>query len=183
MSPTSSTESGKILVGTASWSDPGFVERWYPPKLPAADRLPWYAEHFEMVEVNSTFYAVPDARLVERWSRATPNGFIFDVKLHRLLSRHAAPAKSLPAALQRIAESDEKGRVTLTAKLEQALLEQIIGSTESLRAADKFGAFLLQLSPVFSPRKHELAELEEMLGTAGAFGPGGGVAESKLDGG
>ena len=31
--------SGKILVGTASWSDPGFVERWYPKKLPAGDRL------------------------------------------------------------------------------------------------------------------------------------------------
>jgi uncharacterized protein YecE (DUF72 family) len=170
VSPKFSTESGKILVGTASWSDPGFVERWYPPKLPAADRLPWYAEHFEMVEVNSTFYAVPEARLVERWSRATPNGFTFDVKLHRLLSRHAAPAKSLPVALQRIAESDEKGRVTLTAKLERALLDQIIGSTESLRAAEKFGAFLLQLSPVFSPRQHELAELEEILARLAPLG-------------
>jgi uncharacterized protein YecE (DUF72 family) len=116
-----------------------------------------------MVEVNSTFYAIPDARLVERWNRATPDGFIFDVKLHRLLSRHAALAKSLPAALQRIAEADEKGRVTLTAKLERALLEQIVDSTESLRAADKFGAFLLQLSPAFSPRKHKLVELEEIL--------------------
>ena len=151
--------------------------------MPAGERLPWYAQHFKMVEVNSTFYAVPDARLVERWVRVTPDGFIFDIKLHRLLSRHAAPAKSLPAALQRVAESDGKGRVTLTPKLERALLEQIIGSTDSLRAAEKFGAFLLQLSPVFSPRQHELAELEEILGTAGAFEPGGGVAESKLDGG
>ena len=123
-----------------------------------------------MVEVNSSFYAVPEARLVERWSRATPNGFIFNVKLHRLLSRHATPAKSLPAALQRIAESDQKGRVTLTAKLERALLEQIVGSTESLRATDKFGAFLLQLSPVFSPRKHELVELEEILGRLAPLG-------------
>ena len=63
-----------------------------------------------MVEVNSTFYAVPDARLVERWCRATPDDFIFDVKLHRLLSRHAAPAKSLPPALQRIAEIRRKGQ-------------------------------------------------------------------------
>src|SRR5438132_3404363 len=35
---------GKILVGTASWSDPGFVKDWYPPKLPARERLAWYAE-------------------------------------------------------------------------------------------------------------------------------------------
>ena len=45
----------KILVGTASWSDPGFVEHWYPKKMPAGDRLAWYAQHFEMVEVNSSF--------------------------------------------------------------------------------------------------------------------------------
>ena len=58
--------SGKILVGTASWSDPGFVERWYPKKLPAGDRLPWYAQHFDLVEVNSTFYSAPEPRMVER---------------------------------------------------------------------------------------------------------------------
>jgi uncharacterized protein YecE (DUF72 family) len=140
------------------------VERWYPPKLAAADRLRWYAEHFKMVEVNSTFYSVPDARLVERWCRATPDDFVFDVKLHRLLSRHAATVKSLPPALQPVAESDEKGEVILTAKLERALLEEVVRATEPLRATGKFGAFLLQLSPVFSPRKHELGELDEIIG-------------------
>jgi len=163
VSKSASTPSGKILVGTASWSDPGFVERWYPPKLPAGDRLPWYADHFEMVEVNSSFYAVPDARMVNRWCHVTPNDFTFDFKLHRLLSRHAAAIKSLPPALQRVAEADEKGRVNLTAKLERALLAQVIESTEPLRAAGKFGAFLLQLSPAFSPRKHALTELDEIV--------------------
>src|SRR4030081_1969917 len=89
----------KILVGTASWSDPGFVEHWYPKKMPAGDRLAWYAQHFEMGEVNSSFYSVPDARLVERWCRSTPDDFIFDVKLHQLLSRHSANLKLLPPAL------------------------------------------------------------------------------------
>jgi uncharacterized protein YecE (DUF72 family) len=170
VSQIASKQSGKILVGTASWSDPGFIERWYPPKLPAADRLPWYADHFEMVEVNSSFYAVPDARMVERWGHVTPNDFIFNFKLHRLLSRHAAATNSLPPALQRLAESDEKGRVTLTAELERALLEQIIESTESMRAAGRFGVFLLQLSPVFSPRKHALTELEEILARLAPLG-------------
>ena len=50
---------GKILTGTASWTDPGFVADWYPPGLPASHRLRWYAEHFNLVEVNSSFYAVP----------------------------------------------------------------------------------------------------------------------------
>ncbi len=163
MTPRRSTEAGRILVGTASWSDPGFVERWYPPKLPASERLPWYAQHFELVEVNSTFYAVPDVRLVERWCQVTPDEFVFDVKLHRLLSRHAANVKSLPLVLQRLAEADEKGRVALTPELERALLEQLISSVEPLRAANKFGVFLLQLSPAFSPRKHDLTELDELL--------------------
>jgi hypothetical protein len=64
--------SGKILVGTASWSDPGFVSHWYPKKMPAGERLAWYAQQFEMVEVNSTFYSAPDPRMVERWCRSTP---------------------------------------------------------------------------------------------------------------
>ena len=162
--------STNILVGTASWSDPGFVERWYPPKLPAGDRLPWYTQHFEMVEVNSTFYAVPEKRLVERWERATPNDFVFNVKLHRLLSRHAATLKSLPRALQASAVADAKGRVELTPKLEAALLEQIVAAVEPLRSAHKFGSFLLQLSPAFSPRKHELAELEGLLARLASLG-------------
>jgi uncharacterized protein YecE (DUF72 family) len=166
----SSKESSRILVGTASWTDPGFVERWYPPKLPAGDRLSWYAEHFAIVEVNSTFYAVPERRMVERWCRITPDDFTFDVKLHKLLSRHSATLKSLPPALQGRTESDAKGKVSLTPQIEQALLDEIIAAVEPMRAAGKFGAFLLQLSPAFSPRKHELSELEELLARLNPLG-------------
>src|SRR3954471_4472859 len=102
---------GGILVGTSSWADPGFVEEWYPPGLPARERLPWYAERFEAVEVNSTFYALPDLRTVKRWAEVTPAGFTFDVKLHRLLSRHAADLKSLPAELRDRAAVRGRGRV------------------------------------------------------------------------
>lgn len=170
MPTPSSEQSDRILVGTASWSDPGFVERWYPPKLPAADRLPWYAQHFKMVEVNSSFYAVPDARMVDRWCRATPDDFTFDVKLHRLLSRHSTKAKSLPPTLQRTAQPNDKGNVRLTPKLERALLKEVIQSTEPLRDKGKFGVFLLQLSPAFSPRAHELEELEEILRRLSSLG-------------
>ncbi len=166
----STKSSSTILVGTASWSDPGFVERWYPPKLPAGERLPWYAQHFDMVEVNSTFYAVPERRMVERWNQATPDDFLFNVKLHRLLSRHAATLKSLPPEVQQSAAADAKGRVELTPKLEQALLDQVIAAIEPLRAAKKFGAFLLQLSPAFSPRKHELTELDDLLARLAPLG-------------
>src|ERR687883_656728 len=60
---------GRIVIGTASWADPGFVEEWYPPDLPPRDRLPYYAERFEGVEVNSTFYAIPAVKTVAIWLR------------------------------------------------------------------------------------------------------------------
>ena len=153
----------RILVGTASWSDPGFVERWYPKGMKPGDRLGWYAQHFEMVEVNSTFYAVPEPRMVERWSAVTPNDFVFDIKLHQLLSRHTAQAKLLPPALQRRAKTDEKGRVKLTAKIEEDVTRVFLASIEPLRRDGKLGALLLQLSPGFSPRKHQLNELNQLI--------------------
>jgi len=154
----------RILVGTASWSDPGFVEHWYPKKMPAGERLAWYAQHFEMVEVNSTFYSIPDPRLAERWIQSTPDRFVFDVKLHQLLSRHSTNLKMLPPPLQKAAESDTKGKVKLTPKIERAMIDEFVRPIEILRAHDKLGALLLQLSPGFSPRKHQLSELDDLLG-------------------
>ena len=154
---------GKILVGTASWSDPGFVERWYPKKMAASERLGWYAQHFELVEVNSTFYSVPEPRMVERWCAATPDHFTFDVKSHQLFSFHSTPAKLLPPELQRRAETDGKGKVKATPDLQEALLKSFLRATSILHNAGKLGVLLLQLSPAFSPRKHQLVELEPLI--------------------
>ena len=161
--------SGKILVGTASWSDPGFVERWYPKRMAAGERLTWYAQHFELVEVNSTFYSVPDARMVERWCANTPPHFIFDVKLHQLFSFHSTPAKLLPPNLQRRAEIDGKGKVRSTPDLQEELLKIFLGAMSILQHEGKLGLFLLQLSPAFSPRKHQLNELALLIDRLGDF--------------
>lgn len=131
--------------------------------MPAGERLAWYAQHFEMVEVNSSFYAVPDPRMVERWCRSTPDDFVFNLKLHQLLSRHTTAAKLLPPALQRRAETDEKGKVVLTSEIEEAMTREILQSVALLRSAGKMGTLLLQLSAAFSPRKHHLAELVPLL--------------------
>lgn len=154
---------GRILVGTASWTDPGFVEHWYPKGMPAVDRLSWYAEQFQMVEVNSTFYAVPAPRMVERWCRSTPDAFVFDVKLHQLLSRHSTAAKLLPPAVRRRAEIDAKGKVKLTPAIEEAMITEVLGPVKLLQEFGKLGALLLQMSPAFSPKLHQLQELETLL--------------------
>jgi len=153
----------KILVGTASWTDPGFIERWYPKKMPAHERLGWYAQHFEMVEVNSTFYSVPDARTVERWCAVTPSDFVFNVKLHQLFSFHSTQAKLLPPELQRLVHANPKGNVSATRSLQDALLKSFLRPMSILQSSGKLGVFLLQLSPAFSPKKHQLAELEPLI--------------------
>ena len=157
------------MIGTSSWADPGFVEEWYPEDLPARDRLAWYAERFDAVEVNSTFYAVPAERTVARWAEQTPDGFSFDVKLHRLLSRHSADLKSLPPKCREHAETNTRGRVTLTPKLEAALADEIAEAVAPLR--DKLATFLLQLSPAFEPRKNELDELAALVERLDATAP------------
>src|SRR4030095_16496323 len=158
------SDAGKILIGPASWSDPGFVQHWYTKGSRAQERLGWYAQQFEMGEVNSTFYSVPDLRMVERWCAATPDRFTFDVKLHQLFSFHSTAAKLLPPDLQRRAETDGKGKVTLTPDLEKAMLDIFVRSMSVLRSAGKLGALLLQLSPAFSPRMHKLRELDRLIG-------------------
>ena len=154
---------GRIVVGTSSWADPGFVAEWYPKGMPARERLEWYAERFETVELNSSFYAVPEAGTVERWARVTPGGFLFTIKLHRLLSRHTADVDSLPPDLRDGVQVDSRGRVTLDSKLEEVLADAVLQAVEPLREAGKLEGFLLQLSPSFSPRAHELEELRPLV--------------------
>jgi len=143
---------GRILVGTSSWADPGFIKEWYPPKLPAGQRLGWYAERFEAVELNASFYAVPERDTVQRWVEVTPDGFTFDVKLHRLLSRHSAGLDSLPPSLRERARTTPRGRVVLDEGLEEALIGELLDAIEPLESAGKLGALLLQTTPAFKPR-------------------------------
>lgn len=154
---------GRIRVGTSSWADPGFVAEWYPPGMAARDRLAFYADRFEAVEVNSTFYAIPDRAQVRRWCEVTPAGFLFDVKLHRLLSRHAAPPESLPPDLRDELDTTTHGRVRLTPGLEAEVIDRLLDALAPLAEAGKLGALLLQLSPSFSPYRHELAELDALI--------------------
>ena len=101
--------------------------------------------------------------MVERWCAATPDEFTFDVKLHQLFSFHSTPAKLLPPDLQSRVETDAKGKVKSTRDAQEALLKFFLRATAIFRSAGKMGALLLQLSPAFSPRKHELNELEPLV--------------------
>jgi len=154
---------GRIVVGTCSWADRGFVADWYPPGLAPRDRLAYYAQRFEIVEVDSSFYAVPEVATVARWARVTPPGFTFDFKLHRLLSRHATNLDALPPDLRPSVRVSGRGRVILDVGLEREMAQRTLEAVEPLRAAGKLGALLLQLSPAFEPVEHRLTELERLV--------------------
>jgi uncharacterized protein YecE (DUF72 family) len=151
----------KVLVGTASWTDPGFIADWYPKQVPASRRLQWYACHFNMVELNSSFYAIPRQQSVQKWCRETPPGFVFDVKLHKLLSRHSTDIKLLPPELRRKAKAIGD-KVELTPAIEKAVAKRFLQEIEPFRENEKLGALLLQLSPSFRPRTHQLGELDHL---------------------
>jgi uncharacterized protein YecE (DUF72 family) len=153
----------RIVVGTSSWADPGFVEEWYPPGLPDRERLPWYAERFEAVEVNSTFYAVPAPATVRRWAQATPEAFTFDVKLHQSLSRHSADVSHLPKDLREAVDTTPRGRVRPSPDLDRELAKRYKKAMKPLIDAGKLSSFLLQLSPAFKPGAHDLDELDVLM--------------------
>jgi uncharacterized protein YecE (DUF72 family) len=154
---------GRIVIGTSSWAGPGFVDEWYPEGLPSEERLPWYAERFEGVELNASFYAVPQRDTVARWAEVTPEGFSFDVKLHRLLSQHVAPPDALPPELRADVEVNPRGLVVVTDELQRALVRVLLDAVAPLEQAGKLSSFLLQLSPQFAPRRHQLGELDVVL--------------------
>ena len=158
---------GRILVGTSSWADPGFVKEWYPRGMAAKERLPWYAQRFNAVELNSSFYAIPDRNTVHGWVQITPDEFTFDVKAHRALSRHAAPLDSLPPDMREGVGTGPRRRVLMNPELEAALVARLLEETAPLADAGKLGAYLVQMTPAFAPGKNRLDELD---GLVAAFG-------------
>lgn len=152
-----------VYIGTASWTDPGFIQDWYPKKMKREDMLPWYAERFNMVEVNSTFYGVPKLTTIEKWAAQTPEEFIFDIKLPKLFSWHQQDYASLPNEVKGTAQVDHRGNVKRTAELVEALGEFTLQTLAPLEKASKLGVLLLQLSPAFSPRHNRISDIAPIL--------------------
>ncbi len=82
----------KPWVGTSGYNYPEWKGSFYPPKLPAAKMLPFYAEHFATVEINYTFYRVPSAKILAGWSAETPPGFRLTLKAPKRIT-HIAKLK------------------------------------------------------------------------------------------
>jgi uncharacterized protein YecE (DUF72 family) len=111
----------------------------------AEERLRYYAEHFSTVEVDSTYYRLPDEPMVARWSERTPPGFVMHVKAFGLMTRHAVKAEQLPSDLREAAPVDDRGRVDRPPReLRAEVFARFRGALEPLRSAGKLGGILLQ---------------------------------------
>jgi uncharacterized protein YecE (DUF72 family) len=90
-------------IGICAWADAALIEdgSFYPRKSMSAEaRLRFYASAFDVVEVNSSYYAIPDARAVARWVERTPPGFVFHVKAFAPMTGHPTRPEALPAPMR-----------------------------------------------------------------------------------
>ena len=135
----------RYLIGTSGYNYPEWRGSFYPEKFPTAKMLAYYAERFDTVEVNYTFYRIPTQKLLEGWAQGTPEHFTFTLKAPRRIT-HDSKLKNVADLTQTFC----KTAATLGSKL---------------------GVLLFQLPPTF---KRDDAAFEAFLetipeGTRGAF--------------
>ncbi|HXG57669.1 MAG TPA: DUF72 domain-containing protein [Thermoanaerobaculia bacterium] len=70
----------RLRVGTSGYSYKEWKGSFYPDDLPPANMLPFYASRFDTVEINNTFYRMPDAKTLAKWAGEVPDGFTFVLK-------------------------------------------------------------------------------------------------------
>jgi uncharacterized protein YecE (DUF72 family) len=144
-----------VLVGTAGWADRDLIASgWYPPGVRTpAQRLHHYAERFALVEVDTSYYAIPRRSTVQGWADTSPDSFVMDVKAYGLLTGHRIRAASLPAELR----GPGLGGATWIAAgaAPDALLagawEYFHDAVAPLREAGRLGLVLLQFPPSCRP--------------------------------
>jgi len=146
---------GDIRVGTASWTDRTLIASgWYPhPVDIPAKRLRFYAQHFPLVEMDASYYALPAERTATLWAERTPPGFTFNVKAFSLFTGHPTRVAALPADLRRAVEALGKDNVYLKdvpAEVTGQAWDRFLAALAPLRHADKLGAILLQFPPWFA---------------------------------
>jgi uncharacterized protein YecE (DUF72 family) len=158
----------KTRVGTCSWTDPTLVSsrRFYPDSAHSAEaRLQYYASQFNIVEVDSSYYALPNERNGYLWAERTPDDFVFDFKAFRIFTQHPTPVNSLPKNIRTelTAELQEKANIyyrDLPAQLVDELWQRFESALLPLDTVDKLGVVLFQFPPWFYPGSQQLDYIE-----------------------
>lgn len=126
----------RLYIGTCSWAD---HKHFYPQGLPSNRQISYYAQHFPIVEINSTYYRMMPRRNFQLWAERTPDEFIFDVKPFRQITWH--DRKNPP--------DDE-----VTDAFREVL--------QPLRDAGKLGAVHFQFPPWFTYREKNIDYIKHL---------------------
>jgi uncharacterized protein YecE (DUF72 family) len=148
---------GSILVGCCSWTDKSLIDsgRFYPPEVKTPEeRLRYYASQFPLVEVDSSYYALPDQRTAALWVERTPENFTFNVKAFRAFTGHQTPLNAFPRNLQEEVPAKPGAANTYYRDLPQDLRDELwrrfADALLPLDSAGKLGVVLFQYPPWFS---------------------------------
>ncbi|MDC0678150.1 DUF72 domain-containing protein [Sorangium atrum] len=160
---------GNALAGTAGWTDPTLVKshRFYPKGVSSpAERLKFYASQFPVVEVNSSYYALPRPGMVAQWIERTPPDFVFNVKAFAPLTQHPVEPARLPPDVQGALPASLFDRrrlypADLPAETRDALWERFRMAVDPLRQAGKLGYVLFQFPPWFTATRGNVRVIEE----------------------
>src|SRR4051812_40451622 len=164
----------ELRIGTSGWNYPSGNGTWngvfYPLSRGRArtfDELSFYAEHFNTVEINSTFYGQPRADVARAWAERTPPGFEFSVKLYQKFTHPAMYRKRLAGALP-----EAEGRDDLIGAIGQANaadLDEFRRGIEPLAASGKLGALLAQFPASFKDAPESRDSLAALLRAFGDY--------------
>ena len=134
-----------VRIGTCSWADKGLLEAWYPRGVSTAEkRLRYYAERFDVVEVDSPYYALPDPAVTERWARRTPDAFTFHVKASAAMTWHEGEPTDEAFRLFRAALEP----LELSGKMEGVLLQYHPRFTKTAKAKAELARAPERLAPL-----------------------------------
>jgi uncharacterized protein YecE (DUF72 family) len=155
-----------ILVGTASWTDKTLVAcgRFYPAACKTPEqRLRYYAQQFPMVEVDSSYYAMPTPQVARNWAERTPADFVFNVKAFRLFTGHQTQPTVLHRDIQQ-ALGPAVPRMLfyqdLPLEIRDELWRRFIEALAPLRAAGKLRAVHFQFAPWLLRNRESIAHVE-----------------------
>jgi uncharacterized protein YecE (DUF72 family) len=150
-----------IRVGVCSWADETLTKVWYPRGVSSGEeRLRYYAERFDVVEANSTYYRLPDPGIVEKWVQRTPEGFTMHVKAFGVMTRHPVKLDQLPDDLRDV-PVDARGRVERPSREYRAeVFRRFHDALEPLRSTGKLGGILMQFPSYVVDKPASLEYLE-----------------------
>jgi uncharacterized protein YecE (DUF72 family) len=170
LGPRVKIDGHEVLCGTCSWTDKTLVQEtdWYPRRtMSAEERLQFYAAHFPVAEIDSTYYAPPAEQQARLWAQRTPDEFRFDVKAYSLLTGHPTKPQSLWKDLRGELSREAREKRTLYAShlAPEALAEawrRFAVALGPLHDAGRLGAVLFQYPPWFHPSREHRAQLEAL---------------------